>query len=54
MEIDEITINQYKNAKWKDDRSLINEEQLKKIENDYIDIAGLFEKIGRASWRERV
>lgn len=40
---EDITIRQFMNASWKGDRSVINEEQLKIAETEYIDTAGLYE-----------
>lgn len=44
MTFEDITIEQYIKAKWRGDRSIITtDEELKDIETEYIDAAGLYE-----------
>ena len=43
MTYEDVTIEQYINAKWKDDISVLTSEQLKFVEEQYVDTAGLYE-----------
>jgi len=43
MTYEDVTINQYINAKWKGDTTHLSFEELSEIESEYIDTAGLFE-----------
>lgn len=40
--LDEITIDEFRIAKFKNDRSVVSEDELKDLEIEYYDIAGLF------------
>ena len=40
--LDEITIDEFRMAKFKNDRSIVSESELRDLEIEYYDIAGLF------------